>query len=123
MSEPLLTQMLDVLQTIGTFSSAHTAPPSPISNYLSTAAAQAALPASVYAPQSTAYTQLQLYNQLDTLGIVTFLFPYLMFLILEWPDESFACNPFDILHHFNPVLQLNTAKWSTTLPSLHEVDC
>ena len=63
-----LTHTASLLQTIGTYSSAHTAPPAAIQNYLGSSAAQALLPASVYAPQSTQYTQLQLYNQLETLG-------------------------------------------------------
>ena len=57
-----------IVQTIGTFSSAHVAPPAAIQTYLSTPAAQAALPASAYSPQSTQYNQLQLYNQLEGLG-------------------------------------------------------
>ena len=56
------------MQTVGTFSSAHTAPPAAIQNYLGTPAAQAAIPASAFVPQSTQYTQLQLYNQLENLG-------------------------------------------------------
>lgn len=57
-----------MMQTIGTFASAHTAPPAAIQSYLGTPAAQAAIPAADYVPQSTQYTQLQLYNQLETLG-------------------------------------------------------
>lgn len=57
-----------MMQTIGTFSSAHVAPPASIQRYLNSDSAQAALPSSAFVPQSTQYNALQLYNQLETIG-------------------------------------------------------
>jgi hypothetical protein len=63
------------IQTIGTYSSAHVAPPPGIQAYLNTSDAQSALPASAFVPQSTQYDSLQIYNQLETLGVRQLHFP------------------------------------------------
>ena len=59
---------LCILQTLGVYSSAHIAPISAIQDYLSTARDSVDGLVTANAPNSTQFTQVQLYNQLETFG-------------------------------------------------------